>query len=43
MSNPDAKAEIAWLAANPDFVASPGGNAHKKQENGEHSLQISVE
>jgi hypothetical protein len=43
MSNPDAKAEIAWLATNLDFVVIQGDKAHKKQENGEDSLQISVE
>jgi len=42
ISNPNAKAEIALHGPNPDFAAIPRGKAHKKQENGDDPLQISV-
>jgi len=42
VSNPNAKAKIALHTPIPDFAAIPRGKAHKKQENGGDSLQISV-
>jgi|SRR5580692_5809739 hypothetical protein len=42
VSNPNAKAEIALHTPIPDFAAISRGKAHKKQENGGDSLQISV-